>query len=332
MTTSPAAVESALVTLYSATTRDTADSFPVAFPDVPVGPSPGTALNDVAGASFATPIELFAGTQALVLGTRYHLTDGAEDVHVALHDVAGALLEQVGVTSSSSPDDLVDLVGSLSLAGKVSAPQIEKLALIFGPQLEVDNTVDGQVTLTGDAASFATMVTELASNNTACRTFTASIAVGGVMKDVIFVEVDVCTSIVFDKLQGAIDPTHWPACNPFFISVTPVTQQQTQADGWAGVVREEVGPGLNGSVYTTDLAVRYLHQPGLATVAFDLAPHRNDDGRVSVDRGFVSATDEGAHRRVRTVKVYRIDDLNTPQSWICPLWAQQVAMAGWWCS
>ena len=84
-------------------------------------------------------------------------------------------------------------------------------------------------------------------------------------------------------------------------------------------------------IYETDLIVRYVSHPGLVAVSFDLAPNGTGDHKVSVDRGFVAVTDEGEHRRVRVLKVYRIEDFDMYTTFICPLWCWQVAMAGWWC-
>ena len=79
----------------------------------------------------------------------------------------------------------------------------------------------------------------------------------------------------------------------------------------------------------TDLAVTMIERTGISIVAFQLA-HPDTPGKVVVDRGFLCATDEGTHRRVRVLKVYRIVDLDLPHDWVCPLWASQVAMAAWW--
>ena len=54
-------------------------------------------------------------------------------------------------------------------------------------------------------------------------------------------------------------------------------------------------------------------------------------GPVTVDRGFLSVTDEGTHRRLRVLKVYRVENLKTAPSFACQLWAMQVALSGWWC-
>jgi hypothetical protein len=159
-------------------------------------------------------------------------------------------------------------------------------------------------------------------------------------REVTRVEIDVCTNLSFAKCKHGIDPMNWPECNPFFKSVEPIgtPTRAPNGDGWAGQIKEQVGPSLNkGKVYETNLAVRMVEEAGLAAVAFDLAPNFTGDvsvftGGVSVDRGFVSVTDEGRHRRMRVLKVYRIENFpKVPPSWICPLWVWQVALSGWWC-
>ncbi|MBA2625387.1 MAG: hypothetical protein H0U89_07265, partial [Acidimicrobiia bacterium] len=184
----------------------------------------------------------------------------------------------------------------------------------------------------GPAARFAAMLVELAWNlPPRCRSTLATIDVGGMRKEVTLVEIDVCSDLPFDHLRDRVDPRNWPRCNPYFISVTPIVGPTPAADGWSGVIREVVGPGLNGRIYTTDLAVRHVQQRQLMAVAFDLADPDTPGAQVSVDRGFLSVTDEGARRRTRVLKVYRIEDLQVPHLWVCPLWAMQVALAGWWC-
>jgi hypothetical protein len=153
------------------------------------------------------------------------------------------------------------------------------------------------------------------------------------MKAVTFVEVDVCTNQPFAKCKRGINPLHWPDCNPFFLSVKPIGPTTQLGYGWAAAVKEQVGCPFNGRVYETDLMVTMTEQEKMHTVAFDLVPDadRTDPRMVTVDRGFVSATDEGEHRRIRVLKVYRIEDFEIPHRWLCPLWASQVAMSPWWC-
>ena len=122
-------------------------------------------------------------------------------------------------------------------------------------------------------------------------------------------------------------------CNPYFLSVhRSADTAYLDRTGGPASIREEVG----SRAQRTGLRDRSLRavpeQPGLvatrSTSSRDTAP---DDGLVTVDRGFLSVTDEGAHRRVRVLKVYRIEDLELPHDWLCPLWASQVAIGGWWC-
>ena len=51
---------------------------------------------------------------------------------------------------------------------------------------------------------------------------------------VTFVEVDACTNRPFETAATAIDPTDWPAANPFFGSVTIVGQPTQLVDRWCG--------------------------------------------------------------------------------------------------
>lgn len=155
--------------------------------------------------------------------------------------------------------------------------------------------------------------------------------VGNALKDVLLVEIDVCSNLSFDRCRRGIDPFNWPSCNPYFVGVDLIgskTQSPT-GDGWAALIREKVGPAMNFKYYTTDLAVRYFEATGVAAVAYDLAP--GFAGPVTVDRGFLSVTDEGTHRRLRVLKVYRVENLKTAPSFACQLWAMQVALSGWWC-
>jgi hypothetical protein len=215
---------------------------------------------------------------------------------------------------------------------RLSADALELLGRAFHGVLEISGDVEHeQVLLSGRAAELATLLIELSTGGSLhCALQLHKVNVGGKPKEVIRVEVDTCTNRSFADCKRSIDPTHWPKANPFFQSVTVVGTPTKLGTDWCGVIKEKVGPGINGKVYETDLAVTYVERPGMAVTAFDLAPHRTDPGTVTVDRGFLSCTDEGVHRRIRTLKVYRIEDLKMPASWICPLWASQLALAAWW--
>jgi hypothetical protein len=187
------------------------------------------------------------------------------------------------------------------------------------------------VSFSGPAARFAAMLLDLARNlPPRCRSRYQLAPVGGKDRVVTLVEVDACTSLPFDHIRERVDPRNWPDYNPFFIDVQTIEGPDMTADGWRGVIREKVGPGLNGKVYVTDLAVRCVGQKQLMAVTFDLAKPPDAAAKVTVDRGFLSVADEGSLRRTRVLKVYRIEDLDVPHAWVCPLWAMQVALAGWW--
>lgn len=226
---------------------------------------------------------------------------------------------------------LADAIGQLEPGARISQDALDQLVEAFTGGLAIEGGASQpQVHLSGAASALAAMFLELATSNLSCNVSIHTIPVNGTPQQVTFVEVDTCTNRSFEACKGSIDPTKWPAANPFFRKVTVLSVAATSGNDWAGVIKEVVGPGINGQVYETDLSVTYLEQPGLAITAFDLAPVRTDPRKVSVDRGFLSCTDEGIHRRIRTVKVYRIDDLKMPTSWICPLWSMQFALAAWW--
>jgi hypothetical protein len=188
-----------------------------------------------------------------------------------------------------------------------------------------------QVQMTGSGAELASLLIELTTGGSLhCDMSTHQEMVGGVAQEVIKVEVDTCTYRSYDDCKQSIDPTNWPKVNPFFQSVTLLDTPTKSGTDWCGRIKEAVGPGVNGQVYETDLDVTFVERPGMAVTAFDLATVRTDPRHVTVDRGFLSCTDEGAYRRIRTLKVYRIDNLSMPSSWICPLWSSQFALAAYW--
>jgi hypothetical protein len=289
--------------------------------------TPADALAELAGlAASPRSIDRFAVAQGLVLGARLEARDGGLDVPLA--DLAGAVISAHGAADAPPAlvEVLVDALGRLEPGVTLDATSYDGFVEAFGGALEA-TPGPGGVVLSGPASTFVATVTELATNALSCRSG-VHVHEG---RQVLLVELDACSNLPFDTCAKAIDPRRWPDCSPMFISVLPVTPPTQTPTGWAGVVREVVGIQGYG-VYTTDLAVTFRREPGLALTSYDLADQRNDDGRVSVDHGFVSATDEGTHRRLRALKVYRIEGLETPPSWICPLWAKQAVMAGWWCA
>ncbi|MDP1819049.1 MAG: hypothetical protein Q8K58_04045 [Acidimicrobiales bacterium] len=252
-------------------------------------------------------------------------------------NAADALLQRVVSPVAAGREEsaaraLRSIVERLEPGAPLTQDVFDELQEAFGDALEIRGAAsDVQVLLSGDAGALATLFLELATNDLSCASSIHQVEVEGELRDVIFVEVDVCTNKSFDSCKRSIDPTRWPDANPLFRSVDVLSVAATSGADWAGVIKERVGPGLNGKVYETNLSVTYLEREGMAITAFDLAPGPPaGGGKVTVDRGFLSLTEEGTHRRIRTLKVYRIEDLVTEPSWICPLWSSQLALAGWW--
>ena len=248
-------------------------------------------------------------------------------------DLAAHLLSRFEALGRGSTDHraLVQAIGLLRPGEPIDGAALEALGSALRGVLDIAGGDDEpQVLMSGSGAELATLILELATNELSCTTSTHVIDVGGKQRPVTFVEVDCCTNRSFDDCRWAIDPRAWPAANPFFRSVTVLGAIQQSGLDWCGRIKERVGPGINGKVYETDLDVTYVERPGMAVTAFDLAQVRTDPGQVTVDRGFVSCTDEGIHRRIRTLKVYRIEDLTVPPTWVCPLWSSQLALAAFW--
>jgi hypothetical protein len=233
---------------------------------------------------------------------------------------------------STSAKRLLDGLDLLQPGEPISQDALDAFRDAFHGVVDVQGlAAHEQVQMSGSGAELATLFLELGTLGALhCDLSFHRELVDGVEKEVIRVEVDTCTNRAFASCKKAINPTQWPKVNPFFQKVEILGTPAKLGADWAGIMKEKVGPGINGKVYETDLAVTYAERPGTAIAAFDLAPIRTDPGMVTVDRGFLSCTDEGIHRRIRTVKVYRIEDLKMPASWICPLWASQFALAAWW--
>lgn len=259
---------------------------------------------------------------------------GGADIQPQLDQLAEELLrpfEEAGPGSTSA----VSLRRALRLlqpGQPISQEALSALGDAFRGVMEIGGDASQQqVLMSGSGAELASLMVELATGGSLhCNMSLHQELVGGTQREVIKVEVDTCTNRSFDDCKQSIDPTNWPKVNPFFRSVTVIGTPTRSGTDWCGTIKESVGPGVNGQVYTTDLDVTYVERPGMVVAAFDLAKVRNDDGQVTVDRGFLSCTDEGIHRRIRTLKVYRIENLSMPSSWICPLWSSQFALAAYW--
>jgi hypothetical protein len=300
---------------------------------------PVTAIEGlIGGLDLETDRDRYAGALAFVLALRLHQQSGEDLVLNAAEKLGQELLQifRPPDEASTAATHLVDAVMRLLANPEVSETVQHSLQAAFGTSLAITlGELEGTVTMSGSAAKMATMLTELATLDLRCSSRTSTILVNGVEREVTLVDIEICTHASFEACRKGIDPRHWPECSPYFQSVTVLGSAPPPTGSWYGVIQEVVGPALNGSTYTTNLAVTYLEQPGLVAMSFDLAADvpglPPEDQRITVDYGFSSVVDEGPHRRFRTLKVYRIEDMTTPHLWTCPLWAQQVVMAGWWC-
>lgn len=299
--------------------------------------APEDALSTAAAvADSESTVDRFAAAQAMHLGVKLERERGG--LETPLGELGVALLRSVGANAArvagaerAPADILIDTLLRLSPDEGITDEAVDDLVSAFGPRLQRNGSVaTNDLELSGAAAWLVMLLLEFFTNGLKCTNRIGEEMVGGVKKPVMFVEVDVCTNQPFSHCKVGINPLQWPSCNPYFLSVHTIGPVTRTGDGWAGVIQESVGCPFNGLVYVTDLAVTMIEQARISIVAFELAPHRTDPGLVSVDRGFLSATDEGTHRRIRVLKVYRIENLDLPHNWVCPLWASQVAMAAWW--
>jgi hypothetical protein len=292
----------------------------------------GTALNDLALAmDVSDRADRFSATQAFALSVTRRAEGGVER---ALRHVARRLLEPyIGAAAEDRAEGLVEIADQLSEHNEVTSEVEDGLRIIFGSSLTAAERTNETFGFEGAAAEFVAMLIELLFNRPDCQLEAGTVDVDGTAVDAVLVELQACTGRSFARCSHAIDPRNWKECNRYFFSAVNIIDPQYSNDGWAGKVRETVGPIYNGRKFVTDLSVRCLAQPTVAAVSFDLAPDREppDDGSVIVDRGFLSVTDEVSHRQIRILKVYRIRDFELPQDWICFLWALQMSQAAWWC-
>jgi hypothetical protein len=346
-------VESALLTLLYRANPDDFEGFEEivgegAFADIRHR-SADNALHAIAEAATEGCEDQFVLVQALVLGARIDVETDEQATKDALESVAARVLRSVGADTERRAD-LRTASGSLLrgirvtdaaeqrnvFAGESVLPDLEA---VFAPWLtaEFNTAAIDHVTFTGKAAATAAAIMEAtALYETKCTP--AWKRDPYTKKDATHVQIELCTSLPYEECRRRIDPTKWPECNPYFNRVTKLAPPVGSAKDWYGRIQEEVGPGLNFSYYRTDLKVRYVEQAGLAATAFDLVlpPNQTGDGRVTIDRGFLAVIEEGTHRRVQMVKVYRIEDQTgkheIPHGWVCPLWGQQMTLAGWSCA
>lgn len=282
------------------------------------------------------PVGITAAVDTMALGGRLlRNRPGDRELADSLGELAGGLLTEVGADPARA-GDLVASVRSLADSRRTTEAQVRAVSDAFGATVDVALSTrhPGAMTVTGPAARVAAQVLELAARRrTECHADFEPTRDSGSGFEVTVVRLEACTALSFAECRARVDPAGWARCNPYFRSVE-VLERTPEATGWRGAIREQVGPGLNREYYTTDLDVRFHAARGLAFAAFDLrAPaRRHDDGRVVVDRGCVGVIDEGTHRRLQMVKVYRIRDFDAPHDWVCQLWASQFVSSGWSCS
>jgi len=288
-----------------------------------------------ASLDLATRQDRYAGALGYVLGVRLLLqTNSFEPEVSALGQTLLGVFPEVADPEGAELE-LRDAMQRLLAVPEVTSDVETALENAFSGALQIAPAGGGTVTYSGSAAEMATMLTELATMSLKCHSRGGTVTVGGEKLDVTLLEFEICTHAPFARCRGGVDPRHWPAYNPsFFQSVDVISGSPAPTGNWSGVVQEKVGPLMSGTPIVTNLMVSYVEQPGLAVTAYDLAPDNAalppDDGRVTVDYGFVSVADVGAHRRFRVLKVVRVEEMPMPHSWLCPLWAQQLVMAGWW--
>jgi len=277
----------------------------------------------------------YAAALAYVLGVRRAaIVPALPDIETELTALGEALLERYDAPGSGEAD-LRNAMARLLELPEVSSEVADFLMTAFGGALTAIDNGDGTFLFTGPAAEMATMLTELSSMQMACDAHNGTVEVNGVRHQVLFLRFEVCTQVPFDRSAKAVDPRQWPTFSPlFFQSVTVLDGVPTATGPWNGTIQESVGALSTGTPTVTNLLVSYHEEPGLAVTAYDLSQDTTllaDDGTVKVDYGYFSVTEEGLHRRVSVMKVVSIEGKeDTPPHWLCPLWAQQFGMIGWW--
>ncbi len=290
--------------------------------------------NLTASLDLDTRRDRYAANLAYVLTLRLFDATGANEAELA---ALGALIvsrfPDVG-DPVASEIELRDAVGRLLAFHEVTQDVVDKFKAAFVGAYDAV-PVPGGWNCTGAAAETAAMLSELVTMEFVSTARPGTVEVSGQPLDVLYLEFDMCTSATWDRCRGGIDPRNWPTYNPsFFQSVDVISGTPASSGNWTGTIQEKVGPLFSGTPLTTNLLVSYIEQPGLVVTAYDLAGHNTtlppDDGKVTVDYGFVALTDEGVHRKMRVLKVVRIEGMVLPPKWLWPLWTQQMVMAGWW--
>ena len=334
-------VERGLLVLYHRTTTDLDAGQLAQFlePD---------AVAEVTGASLDQTIEdlrvaldldlrrdRFAAALAYVLAVR--ADDGSADE--ALNLLGGDLLGRFSDVTDPLGQEahLRSVVGRLGVTPLVDQDVADSLTSAFDPVVQVTLDGSGSYEVQGPGAEQAMMLLEIASMETHCNAREGEVVVNGVAQPVTLIDYEICHNAPFDRCKPGVDPRNWPLYNPSFFRRVDVVQGSPGASGsWAGIVQEQVGV-LGTSPITTNLTVTYLEGPGMALTAYDLTPASTpnvppDDGQVLVDHGVVALVDEGSHVRFRAVKVVALAKAGAvaPSWWLCPLWAHQVVLSGWW--
>ena len=280
--------------------------------------------------------ERYAANLTYVLGTRVLEQDDMIDPHLAA--LGATILGRISVDDPEGGEQqLRSALGRIAEVPRITDDIVNAFRAAFKGGFDAEfNGPEQTWRFTGPAAETATMMVELATMQMNCHGRQGRVRVGRRDVPVTVIEYEACTQSPFSRTAPGVDPRNWTTYNPFFFdSIEVLTPAPAAlANQWNGVIQETVGALMTGNPVVTNLAVSYVEQPGLAAVTYDLAPKdpslKDDDNTVTVDYGVFAVMEEGVHRRVRMKKVVHIDGHEMNHEWLCPLWAQQNAMIGWW--
>lgn len=159
---------------------------------------------------------------------------------------------------------------------------------------------------------------------------TARVRVDGKPAAWIFSEFE--TDAPFADLADWANPRTWPTRAPLLFKKMDLVGGFTTLTGieadphWRGEFLEEV---LLVDRLRTNLDCAYFAQPGRAVgMTYDLISSVDD--RITVDRGFLLATDIGeGYHRVKALKIvgFRDQEWDTVAQFVCPLWTDWVRQA-----
>jgi len=296
------------------------------------------------GLTAAVDLELrrdrYAASLAYVLGLRFVKNGGSLDAE--LQELGGAIVARFGHSDPLGEGEaaLRAAVSELIDDQQISESVAEALTVAFEGKVVFTLDPDTQQwTIEGEATEAALMLSELGSMGTNCNMRNVRVPLGNTEVEVLVLECEVCTQLPWERVKRGADPRNWDDVFAGFFDNIEVVVPATPppAGTWNGIIQEKVGALILGTPLITNLVVSYFEAPRLAVTTYDLAPEnalppaKDDDARVKVDYGFWAATDEGVHRRIRLLKVVRIEDTPWP-AWFHPLWAQQLLMMGFWVS